>query len=217
MHMSLQVHVKFLADDQSGFSLIIRWCQVNVLICRISSNAVVNCFIRCESKNKSKLWWLVDSPHEGPVMQKMFPCHHVFMRARWFKRGSHTGIRLLYEGITMWHNVWLGFLQTLTVDAYKWGIGLLADFCELKGTAIFQRCRFCIVLFYCLFYFLYPERYGYDFKCSIFKHNLVIDIFNIFSEIGLWWMPQDYIYDKSALVRAMAWYYRATSHYLNKC
>ena len=24
-------------------------------------------------------WWLVDSPHKGPIIQKMFPCHDVIM------------------------------------------------------------------------------------------------------------------------------------------
>ena len=25
------------------------------------------------------LWWLVDSPHKGPVMWKVFPCHDIIM------------------------------------------------------------------------------------------------------------------------------------------
>ena len=41
-----------------------------------------------QANNKETALLLVDSPHKGPVMQKVFPCHDVLMileaTKRWF-------------------------------------------------------------------------------------------------------------------------------------
>ena len=55
------------------------WCHMSIIPSQISS------FFMLKTKKASKLcitgpfwrkscWWLVDSPHKGPVMQGMFPC-----------------------------------------------------------------------------------------------------------------------------------------------
>ena len=62
-----------------------------------------------------------------------------------------------------------------------------------------------------------PEKGGRNLKESFFKLILWIDISSIFYEIGLRWVPQEPIDDKSTLVQVMAWCRQATSHYLSQC
>ena len=50
---------------------------------------------------------------------------------------------------------------------------------------------------------LSPGRYGCDFKCSIWKRNLAIDILNSSNGIVLARMPQDDTDTKSTLVQVM--------------
>ena len=63
---------------------------------------------------------------------------------------------------------------------------------------------------------LAPGRYQNDFKRAIFKLTSWIWFFSNSCKIVFRRMPLDPT-DKSTLVRVMAWWRRATSHYLNQC
>ena len=64
---------------------------------------------------------------------------------------------------------------------------------------------------------LAPGKIEWNFKCVIFKRNLVIDGWGISSEITLIWMLLDFTDYQSTLVQVMAWCRQATSHYLSQC
>ena len=45
-------------------------------------------------------WWLVDSPHKEPVMQKVFPCHEVIMIACELQ---YMYAVLMYKNVNWWY------------------------------------------------------------------------------------------------------------------
>ena len=78
---------------------------------------------------------------------------------------------------------------------------------------------------------LFPKRYYGDRKCVILQHITMVDIFSIYIEITLRWIPHDFTDDRSTLVKVilgitMEWMpenlidgkpTQATSHLLNQC
>ena len=60
-------------------------------------------------------------------------------------------------------------------------------------------------------------RFGFGFKCLIFKCNIIIDILNISSWILYRQIPQVHVVHKSTLVQVMVWCHQATNHYLSQC
>ena len=62
-----------------------------------------------------------------------------------------------------------------------------------------------------------PWRFGCDFKCINFKHNMEIESVNIWVNITMEWMPEYIVDSKPTVVQVMAWCREATSHYLNQC
>ena len=64
---------------------------------------------------------------------------------------------------------------------------------------------------------LAPGGFDYSLKLVNFKFISTINIWSIFCEIAIRWMPQ-YLTDHwSTLVQVMAWCRQATSHYLSQC
>ena len=64
---------------------------------------------------------------------------------------------------------------------------------------------------------LAPGKFEWNFRHVIFQQILVIDGWDIFSEIALIWMSLDFIDDQSTLIQVIAWCRLATSHYLSQC
>ena len=65
---------------------------------------------------------------------------------------------------------------------------------------------------------LAPGKFVWNFRHVpvIFKQILVIDGWGNCCEIALLWMSLDFIDDQSTLVKVMAWWRQATSHYLSQ-
>ena len=68
----------------------------------------------------------------------------------------------------------------------------------------------------CAVKLLTPEKFRSNFTSLFFKLVLRVDTFGTFRKIGLRWVPQSPIDDKSTLVQVMAWCRQATSHYLSQ-
>ena len=64
---------------------------------------------------------------------------------------------------------------------------------------------------------LAPVGFDYSLKSVNFKLILTINIWSIFCEISIRWLPQSLTDHKSTLVQVMAWCRQATSHYLSQC
>ena len=64
---------------------------------------------------------------------------------------------------------------------------------------------------------LSPGMFEWKFRWENFKIISVIDVWGIFSEVALRWMPLDLSDNESTLVQVMAWCRQATSHYLSQC
>ena len=66
---------------------------------------------------------------------------------------------------------------------------------------------------------LAPRGYGFSLDgwfVVVFRHILLINIFNITYEIALMPMSQDLTDHKSTLVQVMAWCHQVTNHWMNK-
>ena len=64
---------------------------------------------------------------------------------------------------------------------------------------------------------LAPGKFEWNFRHVIFTQILLIGGQGISCENILIWMSLDFTDEQSTLVRVMAWYHRATSHYLSQC
>ena len=64
---------------------------------------------------------------------------------------------------------------------------------------------------------LAPGGFDYSLKLVNFKLISTINIWSIFCEIAIRWMPQHPTDHWSTLVQVMAWCCQATSHYLSQC
>ena len=104
-------------------------------------DCLLNRLFRHRWKKTSKLaflrgihWWLVNSPHKGPVTQKMFPFHDLIMKlflftSLCFKKGFLETLPSFHKrtdnliGMVWWDLIWLS-----TLSSYQrgiWQIGLL--------------------------------------------------------------------------------------------
>ena len=72
----------------------LRWSHMNIMACQIIGDSTV-CSVVCsgyqQRLHQRALLAIcegnpllpVDSPHKGPVMQRLFPCHHIWYKASW--------------------------------------------------------------------------------------------------------------------------------------
>ena len=149
---------------------------------------------------------VVDSPHKGPVMQKVFPCDDILM-----KHDRYYDMSWLDAQWQLFDNLWYLRYWTLSPLHQQLEESSLSSMKDMISLMMPSRWNVNVL------YLLSPERYCGNFKCVILQHVCnMFDISSFFSEIAFRIMPQDLSDDKLTLVQVMAWCHQATSHYLSQ-
>ena len=162
--------VKAMITKFYGISALLQH-HLNIMTSQITSNLPV-----CSGTNKENIkaphywpfvrriqWWLLDSPHKGPLMQKSFPYHDVIM--------YHT-VGCFFELILLMGMFWVCFnylsFSHIVKTLIKFSIlhHFLTD-CYIRCPLCVPQCWFARRIFLSPLWIWLIKDWSLDVKCHV--------------------------------------------------